>query len=195
MWANSQGNPAMEIVHFEKMGLNGLSSNLLILLESRLLRGREGSSLLVHALITLLLPPFTYFPLYFSILPILFLIPLFPLFFLIFRCFLSCYFFITCFSWLSACLSLYFFLLLLTSFPCSLCTAKAFLYSLPWWVLLFYPSITFGLVWMSFPDHPLVCWLPSHHHYLVLAVPCSIPRQKGFVLFSCSLWHSFSNKG
>ena len=65
---------------------------LLILLESRLLRGREGSSLLMHASITLLLPHFTFYPLYFSILSIFFLIPIFPLFFLIFRCFLSCYF-------------------------------------------------------------------------------------------------------
>ena len=65
---------------------------LLILLESRLLRGREGSSLLMHASITLLLPHFTFYPLCFSILLIFFLIPIFPLFFLIFRCFLSCYF-------------------------------------------------------------------------------------------------------
>ena len=83
----------MKIVHFEKMDLNGLSLNLLILLECRLLRGREGSGLLVHALILLLLPHFTFCPLYFSILPIFLLIPLFPFFFLISRCFLSYYFF------------------------------------------------------------------------------------------------------
>ena len=46
----------------------------------------------MHASITLLLPHFTFYPLYFSILSIFFLIPIFPLFFLIFRCFLSCYF-------------------------------------------------------------------------------------------------------
>ena len=173
---------------------------LLILLESRLLRRRERSSLLVHAPILLesrlLLPHSIFYPLCFSILSIFFLSPIFPLFFLIFRCFLSCYFFSTCFSWLSACLSLYFFLLLLTSFPCSLCTAaKAFLYSLPWWVLLFYPSITFGLVWVSFPDHLLVCQLPSHHHLSILTVPHPIPRQKSLILFSYSPWHIHPDKG
>ena len=65
---------------------------LLILLESRLLKERERSSLLVHALITLLLLHFTFYPFCFSILSIFFLIPIFPIFFLIFRCFLSCYF-------------------------------------------------------------------------------------------------------
>ena len=66
---------------------------------------------------------------------------------------------------------------------------------LSWWVLLFYPSTTFGLVWVSFPDLSLVCWLPSHHHYPMLAMPHSIPKQKSFVLFFCSPWHSHSNKG
>ena len=65
---------------------------LLILLESRLLKERERSSLLVHAPITLLLLHFTFYPFCFSILSIFFLIPIFPIFFLIFRCFLSCYF-------------------------------------------------------------------------------------------------------
>ena len=31
MWAISQGNPAKEITHFERMGLNGLSLDSLIL--------------------------------------------------------------------------------------------------------------------------------------------------------------------
>jgi len=44
----------------------------------------------------------------------------------------------------------------------------------------FYPSTTFGLLWVSFPDCPLVCWLPSHHYYPVWATPCFIPRQKLF---------------
>jgi len=35
MWAISQGNPAMEIAYFERMGLNDLSSNPLILLEGQ----------------------------------------------------------------------------------------------------------------------------------------------------------------
>ena len=42
-------------------------------------------------------------------------------------------------------------------------------------------------MWVSFPDHPLVCQLPSHrHHLLVLAMPHPIPRQ--IVLF-CFLVH------
>ena len=79
MWAISQGNPVMEIAHFERMDLNGLSSNLSIFLESRLLRGNESSSLLVHAPITLLLSYFAFYPLCFPILSIFFLIPLLPL--------------------------------------------------------------------------------------------------------------------
>ena len=50
-------------------------------------------------------------------------------------------------------------------------------------------------MWVSFPNHPLVYQLPSHHHYPVLVVPCSIPRQKSFVLFSWSLRHSHPDKG
>ena len=49
MWAISQGNLAMEIIHFERMGLNGLSSNSLILTRGQAFKGREGNSLLVHA--------------------------------------------------------------------------------------------------------------------------------------------------
>ena len=48
---------------------------------------------------------------------------------------------------------------------------------------------------MSFSDHPLVYQLLSHHHLPVLAVPHSIPRQKSFILFTCSLWHSHLDKG
>ena len=61
--------------------------------------------------------------------------------------------------------------------------------------LLFYPLNAFILVWVFFPDHSLVCQLPNHHHLLVLAVPHPIPRQKGFILFVCSPWHSYPNKG
>ena len=59
---------------------------------------------------------------------------------------------------------------------------------------MFYLSTTFVLVWVSFPDHPLICRLPSHHHFPVLAVPHSIPRQKSFVLLSYSSWHSHPDK-
>ena len=33
---------------------------------------------------------------------------------------------------------------------------------------------------MYSPSHPLVCWLPSHHHYLVLTMPHSIPKKREF---------------
>ena len=44
----------------------------------------------------------------------------------------------------------------------------------------FYPSTTFGLLYVSFPDCPLVCWLPSQHHYPMLAMPRFIPIKKLF---------------
>ena len=44
------------------------------------------------------------------------------------------------------------------------------------------------------PHHPLVCQLPSYHHFPV-AVPRSVPRQKSFVLLSYSPWHSHLDKG
>ena len=50
-------------------------------------------------------------------------------------------------------------------------------------------------MWVFFLDHPLVYRLPSHYLYPVLAVPHSIPRQKNFILFSCSPWHSHLDKG
>ena len=105
MWAISQENPAMEIAYFERMGLNGLSSNHLILLESRLLR---GSSLLVHALshFCFLTSLFIHSVFLYSPFPFLFLYSLYSSLFFFLPIFL------TCFSLLSTCLSL--FLLLLT---------------------------------------------------------------------------------
>ena len=38
----------MEIIDFERLGLNGLCSNSLILARGQAFRGREGISLLVH---------------------------------------------------------------------------------------------------------------------------------------------------
>ena len=68
-----------------------------------------------------------------------------------------------------------------------LCTAEApFVLSAVTGFLLFYPLTAFVLVWVPFPDHPLVCQLPSHHHLPVLAVPHPIHRQR--VLF-CLLAH------
>ena len=49
MWTISQRNTITEIAHFERMGLDGLSSNSLILTREQAVRGREGNSLLVHA--------------------------------------------------------------------------------------------------------------------------------------------------
>ena len=102
---------------------------LLILLESRLLRGREGNSLLVHAPITLLLLHFLSF-LFFYILNFLSysyipsFLPYFPLF--SFLLFFSLVF--PCSLLASHCSS--------SSSCCySLCIAKTFLYCLPWWVL------------------------------------------------------------
>ena len=115
----------MEIADFEIIGLNGFSLNPLNLLESRLLRGREGSSLLVHALSHSC-----------------FLTSLFIHF--VFLHFLS-------YSYIPS-LLLYFSFLLFSLCCFSLYTAKAFLYCPPWRVLLFYPSTTFGLVWVPFRD-------------------------------------------
>ena len=109
MWAISQGNYATEIAHFKRMALNGLSSNPLTLLESRLLRGREGSSLLVHTPITLLLPHFVF---------------LYTLHFLSysdvpsFLSYLSLLFFLAIFSLAFLCLSLVVFPTLLAFFAC-----------------------------------------------------------------------------
>ena len=44
----------------------------------------------------------------------------------------------------------------------------------------FYPSTAFGSLWASFQDYLLTCRLPSHYHYIVLAAPRLIPKQKWF---------------
>ena len=48
MWVTLWGDPVTEITHFERMGLNGLSSNFLILTRRQAFIGKEGISLLVH---------------------------------------------------------------------------------------------------------------------------------------------------
>ena len=84
---------------------------------------------------------------------------------------------------------------LLLFFPL-LCTTKALFYIACYnEFLMFYLLIAFVLVQVSFPDHPLVYRLPSHHHLPMLVVPHSIPRQNSFILFSCSPLYSHSNKG
>ena len=120
-----------------------------------------------------------------------------------------CFSFLVPFSFLNFLFSLLSFTHFLTSFSlvfislvlCSplfslLCTAKT-LFILPTVTdfLLFYPLTAFVLVWVSYQDYSLVSRLPIYHHLPMLAVPHPIPRQKSFVLFSYSLWHSHPDKG
>ena len=168
MWAISLGRPATKIAHFERMGVDRFSSNSLISTKEQAFRGRERDSLLAHAYYhTLAHSPFSF--LSFTL-----------LFFFYLLCF-SCPFFHS-----------FLFSLILPH----LCIVKALFYIARHdGFLLFCPLTTFVLVQVSFPEHPLVCQLPSHHHFLVLVVPHPIPKQKSFILFSCSPWHSHSNKG
>ena len=161
---NLIGKSSIGIAYFERMVLR-LNLKSFNLLGSRLLRGREGSSLLVHALSHLFV-----FSLHFL------LFSLFSFFFSLSSLFFFCFLFLSSF-YVSCCFSL-------VLRCCLLCMAKAFLYCLLWQDLPFYPLTTFGLLWVSFLGHPLVCWLLSHHHYLVLATPHSIPDKWSFVLFS-----------
>ena len=78
---------------------------------------------------------------------------------------------------------------------CLLCTSMAFYTTCCDKIYHFYPLTTFGLLWVSFQDYPLVCHLPNHHHYTVLAVPCLIPEKSGFVLFFYFPWHFHLDKG
>jgi len=151
MWVTSKGNPAVEVTHFGEW-TQVAWSQILDLLENGLLRGRKVGSLLVHAFtpITHIFLPHSQF--------------------LCFLCFLTCF---PCFLSFS----------LLFPFPlcfCSslLCTSMAFYIACRDKIYHFYPLTTFGLLWVSFQDCPLVYRLPSHHHYTVLAVPCLIPKQK-----------------
>ena len=168
MWAISLGHPATEIAHFERMGL-----------ESRLLEREKGTAYWCMPTITLLLT--LCFP---SLVPFLSLSFLFSfLSFTPFITYFSHIFFISCF----------FFSPFLCSPPFSpvlppLCTVKALFYTACRdGFSLFCPLTAFILVQVSFPDHSLVCQLPSHHHFPVLlchhhfpmlAMPYSIPRQK-----------------
>ena len=113
---------------FWKNGPKWLNLKSFNLLESRLLRGREWSSLLVHDLSHSFFPHFTFFyPLYFFLPSILFLVHIFPPFFLVFSLFSFLLFF-----------SLVPPYSLLLPLPL-LCTAKAFLYCLPWYFYWFTP--------------------------------------------------------
>ena len=176
MWAISLGRPVIEIAHFERMGLDGFQ---LLNPHQRIgfQRERKGDSILVHAYYTLLLA--LRLPSYLSS-SLLLLFPSFYFYFL-----LSLVFFFP-FSLFSP---------VLPSFAFS-CTVKALFYiTYRDGFLLFCPLTAFILVQVSFSEHPLDYRLPSHHHLPTLAVPQPIPRQKNFILVSCSLWHSHPDKG
>ena len=79
--------------------------------------------------------------------------------------------------------------------PFLLCTSMAFYTTFRDKIYHFYHLTTFGLLWVSFQDCPLVCWLPSHHHYTVLAMSCLILDKSGFVLFFTSLGTPIRIKG
>ena len=127
-------------------------SQILDLLESELLRGREVGSLLVLFFFFLLLS------LLFFFLTLGFLV------FFVFLLFLIFFLFPLYFPVFSSC--------------CLLCTSMAFYIACNDMIYYFYPSTTFGMLWVSSLDFPLVCQLSNHHHYTVLAVPCLILRQK-----------------
>ena len=95
-----------------------------------------------------------------------------------------CFFYISCLPLFSS----FFF----PHFP--LCTFMTFYTACHDRICHFYSLTTFGLLWVSFQDCSLVCWLPSHHHYTVLAVPHLIPKQKWFCFVSYSPWHSHQDK-
>ena len=173
MWAISQGNSAMEITYFETMGLNGLSLNSLILTREQAFRGREGNNLLVHAHYHVL-AHFLYF---------FFLI---PFSFLSFLFYLSLPFLLPFLFILFCSLPLLLLLLCMAEAPFILPAVMGFYY--------FTPLTIFVLAWVSFPDHALVCHLPSYHHLPVLAMPHPIPRKNSRILFSCSPWHSHLDK-
>ena len=164
MWAISLGRPAIKIAHFERIGLDGFSFNSLILTREQAFRVREMDNLLVHAYYhTLARSSFTLLS--------------FTLFFF--------FFFYLVFFFPFFCSPLFLPLLPL------LCTVKALFYTACRDRFLLFCSLTaFVLEQVSFPDHPLVCQLPNHHHLPVLAMPHPIPRQKSFILFSRSPWMS-----
>ena len=77
-----------------------------------------------------------------------------------------------------------FFFLAIVPLPFSLFTTIAFNNACWDKISHFYLSTTFGSLWASFQDCSLACWLPRHHHYIMLAVPCLIPKQKWFCFVS-----------
>ena len=93
------------------------------------------------------------------------------------------------------CCSLSFFVFLfLFLFLFLLCITMAFYTVCRNRIYHFYPLTTFGMLWVSFQDCPMVYWLPNHRHYTVLAVPCLIPKQKWFCFVLYFPWHSHPDK-
>ena len=177
MWAILQGNPATEIAHFERIGLNGLSLNFLTLTREQAFRGREGNSLLVYANYTLAHSLF-----FLSGALFLSKFPVFPLIFF--------YFFF------------FFFKSLISSvlfcFPPSSCSPyraqlRPFLYCLSWWVIIVLPLNCFcpGIGVLPRPPTGLSVAQPS---LLTCAGRAPIPRQNSFILFSYSSWHSHPDR-
>ena len=79
---------------------------------------------------------------------------------------------------------------------CSLlCTSMVFYTACRDKIYHFYPLIAFGLLCVSFLDCPLAFWLPSHHYYTMLAMPCPTLRQKLFCFVFYFPWHSHPDKG
>ena len=131
MRAISQGSLTTEIAHFEKMSLNGLSSNSLILTRKQAIRGREGNNLLVHAHHhTLAHSLFFLFDSFF--------LSKFPIFSLIFHSF--SYLFFSCF------ISRVFLPPSFVLLRCPHCARlRSFLYYLPWRVFTILPFDCFCL--------------------------------------------------
>ena len=133
------------------------------------MRGREIGSLLMHAF-----APITH-------------VSSLPFGFLYSFSFSSLF---TLFSFLSFYLSVF----LIVVIPPPLFTTIVFYTTCRDRIYHFYPSTTFGSLWVSFQDCPQACWLPSHHHYTMLAAPCLIPKKSDFVLSLTSL-NTHPNKG
>ena len=167
----------MEITHFERMSLNGLCSNSLILNRGQAFRGREGISLSVHACHH----TFAYSLLFFS----------------------NSFFFLSKFS---SPFSLFFLfpcgVVMFTLAFLSCCSILLVIFSVhggwPFYTayreeyLLFYPWTAFVWVWVSFQT---THWFVSCSATITyLCWPCHIPLPDKESYFVCLLIVSFLSK-
>ena len=184
MWAISLGHPTTEIAHFERIGLDGFSSNSLILTKEQAFRGRERDSLLVYVYYhTLVRSPF-------SLLSFTIFISSFSIILFIFCVFLPLFLF-------SPHLPL-------------LCTVNAFFYiSCRDRFLLFCPLTAFVLVQVSFLDHSWSVSCLAITTYLCLPGHILFPDKRVLfcflayygipirirvdILSYCFLWHALSD--